>query len=83
MYFPSHQSSLFAVWNVGLPGHGTSALRSDSLESLVSCINSLLDVSILSQAINEGTFSKPNISDTPIQHVQAFPTTGISEACQT
>ena len=39
--------------------------------------------SILSQAVNEGALSKPNISDTPIQHVQAFPTTGNSEACQT
>ena len=34
-----------------------------------------IDVSILSQAVNEGAPSKPNISDTPIQHVQAVLTT--------
>ena len=34
-----------------------------------------IDVSILSQAVSEGALSKPNMPDTPIQHVQAFPTT--------
>ena len=57
-----------------------SALSSDSLENLVSYINSCQYPLTI---VDEGALSKPNISDTPAQHVQAFLTTGISEACQT